>query len=124
MMAYAGLVFRILIFAIISILLVSFVLSNNQQVALRLYPLATEVVMPLFALAGLVFVFGLLFGMTLMSLRYVPSLHKTKRDINAKKKEISALKQEITALEIEQNASQQYPHPGDSSLIFPANKAS
>lgn len=109
-MRFLGLCLRYVFLLILCAMTVSFVLSNDAQVSLSVFPLPYEVTLPLFALAVICLLLGLAFGLTLGSLHGMGKIRRLHRESRDSHEKLRAMQQEVTALRLEREARTQYPH--------------
>jgi uncharacterized integral membrane protein len=108
-MRFLGLVFRYVVLLLLCAVTVSFVLSNDQAIALQLFPLPYEMTLPLYALAAFTLLLGLLLGLAIGGLHSTGKLLRLRRDLREKTQHVNAMQQQITALELERTARAYYP---------------
>lgn len=109
-MRFLGLCLRYVFLLLLCALTVSFVLSNDAQVTLSLFPLPYEMALPAFALAVISLILGLAIGLTLASLHGMGKMRRLHRESRDHHEKLRAFQQEVTALRLEREARAHYPH--------------
>lgn len=107
-MRFFGLFFRYFLLLLLCGLTVSFVLSNDKVVALQLFPLPYEVLLPLYGLALLTIVLGMICGLSIGGLYNTAKLLRLRRELRDKTQRVQAMHEQITALELERTARSCY----------------
>ncbi len=108
-MHYLGLCVRVFVLLALAAFTASFVLSNDQMVVLRLFPLPFEVDAPVYALTAILLIAGLAVGMGMGSLYSTGKILRLRRDLRLQSERVQAMQQEITALELERETHLHYP---------------
>lgn len=125
MIRYLGLCLRYVLLLSLCGLTASFVLSNDQALALRLFPLPYEIIVPVYALSAGALFGGFLIGAIVGGIGQTGKLLRLRQEMRKISQQLHALQQEKMAMEMERLAKAHYANasptlPNDSLLMHSA----